>query len=65
VVLFDEPTPARLLEGLRPDIFAKGDDYGGRAIPEQAVLDRWGGQCVTVPYLAGYSTSRLVRGSVR
>ena len=60
VVIFDEDTPSRVLEELRPDVWAKGGDYSGVELPEAAVLDRWGGQVVTVPYLAGRSTTALV-----
>jgi rfaE bifunctional protein nucleotidyltransferase chain/domain/rfaE bifunctional protein kinase chain/domain len=60
VVVFGEDRPVRVLEELRPDIFAKGGDYGSATLPETAVLARWGGQAVIVPYLEGRSTTRLV-----
>ena len=60
VVIFDEDTPAGVLEELRPDVWAKGGDYSGVELPEAAVIARWGGQVVTVPYLAGRSTTALV-----
>lgn len=60
VVVFDEPTPVRALHDLRPDVFVKGDDYGAGDIPESAVLGRWGGAVVVVPYLEGRSTTRLL-----
>jgi D-beta-D-heptose 7-phosphate kinase / D-beta-D-heptose 1-phosphate adenosyltransferase len=59
VVVFDEDTPERLLGELRPDIWVKGGDYDGRELPEEAVLRRWGGMAVTVPYLDGRSTTRI------
>jgi rfaE bifunctional protein nucleotidyltransferase chain/domain len=59
VVIFEEDTPERLLEELRPDIWVKGGDYDGRELPEEAVLRRWGGMAVTVPYLDGRSTTRI------
>jgi D-beta-D-heptose 7-phosphate kinase / D-beta-D-heptose 1-phosphate adenosyltransferase len=64
VELFDEDTPVVALERLRPDLFAKGGDYGAQDIPEQEAMREWGGQVVIVPYLAGRSTSGLV-ASVR
>lgn len=60
VVVFDEDTPERALTRLRPDIWVKGGDYDGRELPEAAALRRWGGLAVTVPYLAGRSTSRIL-----
>lgn len=59
VLIFDEDTPERLLAELRPDIWVKGGDYDGRELPEAAVLRRWGGLAVTVPYLDGRSTTRI------
>jgi D-beta-D-heptose 7-phosphate kinase/D-beta-D-heptose 1-phosphate adenosyltransferase len=61
VAVFDEDTPISVIERLRPDIWVKGGDYAGRALPEEAVLQAWGGQAVIVPYLEGHSTSELVR----
>jgi D-beta-D-heptose 7-phosphate kinase/D-beta-D-heptose 1-phosphate adenosyltransferase len=63
VVVFDEDTPATALRRLRPDIWAKGGDYSGMVLPEVAVLAEWGGEAVTVPYLAGRSTTALVESA--
>jgi D-beta-D-heptose 7-phosphate kinase / D-beta-D-heptose 1-phosphate adenosyltransferase len=63
VVVFDEDTPAEVLERLRPDVWAKGGDYAGAVLPEAAVLRRWGGQAVVLPYLDGHSTTALVERS--
>jgi len=60
VVVFDEDTPIRALQRLRPAIFAKGGDYDASALPETEVMARWGGRTVIVPYMEGRSTSRLV-----
>lgn len=60
VVAFEEDTPAAALERLRPDIWAKGGDYAAHDLPEAAVLDRWGGQTVVLPFLDGRSTTRLI-----
>ncbi len=63
VVVFDEDTPAEVLDRLRPDVWAKGGDYAGAHLPEAAVLRRWGGQAVVLPYLDGHSTTALVERS--
>ncbi|MER6596627.1 adenylyltransferase/cytidyltransferase family protein, partial [Micromonospora purpureochromogenes] len=63
VVVFDEPTPATALARLRPDVWVKGGDYAGDGAPElpEAELVRgWGGRVVTVPYLAGRSTTATI-----
>ncbi|MEW2386660.1 PfkB family carbohydrate kinase [Micromonospora sp. NPDC047707] len=63
VVVFDEPTPHAVLSRLRPDVWVKGGDYAGDGAPElpEAELVRgWGGRIVTVPYLAGRSTTATI-----
>jgi len=61
VVVFDEDTPTQVLSQLRPQVWAKGGDYALTAIPEAAAVAEWGGQAVVLPYLAGRSTSSLIR----
>jgi D-beta-D-heptose 7-phosphate kinase/D-beta-D-heptose 1-phosphate adenosyltransferase len=60
VVVFDEDTPAEALRRLRPHVFAKGGDYGTTRIPEADVVAAWDGQAVTLPYLEGRSTTRIL-----
>jgi rfaE bifunctional protein nucleotidyltransferase chain/domain len=59
VLVFEEDTPSAALQRLRPDVWVKGGDYEGQVLPETDLLGSWGGQAVTVPYLAGRSTTRL------
>jgi D-beta-D-heptose 7-phosphate kinase/D-beta-D-heptose 1-phosphate adenosyltransferase len=60
VVVFDEATPAEVLARLKPDVWVKGSDYSGQAIPEAAVVEAAGGRVVLLPVVDGYSTTRLV-----
>jgi D-beta-D-heptose 7-phosphate kinase / D-beta-D-heptose 1-phosphate adenosyltransferase len=60
VVVFDEDTPAAALERLRPDVWAKGADYADRELPEAAVLSRWSGEVVLLPFVDGKSTTRII-----
>lgn len=60
VVLFGEPTPLALIELVQPDVLVKGDDYAiDGIVGHELVLNR-GGQVLTVPLVAGYSTSRII-----
>lgn len=61
VVVFDDDTPIRALERLRPDIWAKGGDYLPHDLPEAPTVARWGGQVVTLPYVDGHSTTELLK----
>jgi rfaE bifunctional protein nucleotidyltransferase chain/domain/rfaE bifunctional protein kinase chain/domain len=65
VVVFDEQTPREALERLRPDLFVKGGDYAVADLPEAKAMAAWGGTAVTVPYLSGRSTTRLVTEAAR
>ena len=60
VEVFDEDTPERALADLAPDVFAKGADYAPDDLPEAALVRRLGGEVVTLPYIAGRSTTRLI-----
>lgn len=60
VVVFDEPTPAAVLERLRPDVWVKGGDYAPDELTEVPVVRRHGGEVVLLPYLARHSTAALV-----
>jgi bifunctional ADP-heptose synthase (sugar kinase/adenylyltransferase) len=60
VGVFDDPTPERLLDLLRPDVWVKGGDYAIADLPEAAVVQRNGGEVVIVPTIDGYSSSQLI-----
>jgi rfaE bifunctional protein nucleotidyltransferase chain/domain len=61
VLLFDDDTPCRAIERLRPAIYVKGGDYDVARLPEAALVRRWGGLAVALPFEPGYSTTGLVR----
>ncbi|MEU3028648.1 PfkB family carbohydrate kinase [Streptomyces incarnatus] len=61
VAVFDEDTPERLLADLRPHIWTKGGDYARTPLPEQSLVESWGGQVLLLPYLDGRSTTGLAR----
>jgi len=60
VMVFDEPTPCELIERIRPDIYVKGGDYDIDKLAETALVRSWGGRAVAIPFVEGYSTTRLV-----
>ncbi len=60
VAVFDEDVPDAVLRALRPHLFVKGGDYRAAELPEAATLAAWGGRAVTVPFVAGRSTTRMI-----
>lgn len=63
VVVFEEDDPRHALERLRPDVWAKGGDYGDAELPEAEVVRRHGGRLVLLPFLGGRSTTSILARS--
>lgn len=61
VVVFDERTPAALIEALRPEVHVKGGDYRADELPEAPLVRSYGGQIAIVPLLEGRSTTETLR----
>ena len=59
VILFDEETPASLIEIITPDILIKGGDYNINEIAGSSFLLANGGEVKTIPLVEGYSTSSI------
>ncbi len=60
VVMFDEATPLRLIEALRPDVLVKGGDYTENDVVGAAEVRGWGGRLELVPLVEGCSTTALL-----
>jgi len=60
VVIFDEPTPERLIKDLKPDILVKGGDWKPNEIIGSDFVLAHGGQVMSLPFLDGYSSSKIV-----
>lgn len=61
VTVFDAPTPLSLIRALRPDLLAKGGDWKPSQIVGADLVRSYGGKVIAVPYLAGHSTTGLIR----
>ncbi|MBQ1763155.1 MAG: adenylyltransferase/cytidyltransferase family protein [Aquincola sp.] len=61
VTFFDEPTPVELLARVRPDCYVKGGDYDMDKLAETALVRSWGGRSLAIPFVEGYSTTRIVQ----
>ena len=60
VMVFDEPTPVRLIEALKPNILVKGGDWPVDHIVGADIVRRHGGTVLSLPLRPGYSTTALV-----
>jgi rfaE bifunctional protein nucleotidyltransferase chain/domain len=60
VVIYDDPTPQRVIEALVPDVLVKGADWALDAIVGREVVERAGGRVVRVDLVAGRSTTAIL-----
>jgi len=60
VVVFEEDSPAALLEAIRPDVYVKGGDYRPELVPEAPLVRRLGGEVRTLGYVPDRSTSAII-----
>ena len=60
VVIFDEDTPARLLEAMRPDVLVKGGDWAVAQIVGRELVESYGGRVLSLPLREGCGTSALI-----
>ena len=61
VVVFEEETPIEILEKIRPDVLAKGDEYELDQIPGASLVQGYGGRVERLPMVAGYSSTQTLR----
>lgn len=60
VVIFDEETPQRLIETVRPDVLVKGADYKIENVVGADFVQSYGGQVYLAELVPEQSTTRLV-----
>lgn len=61
VVAFEEDTPLLLIQALLPDVLVKGGDYTSENIVGAKEVIEHGGHVIVVPFLEGYSSSKLIQ----
>jgi len=60
VVLFNDDTPYELIKFIKPDVLVKGSDYQAEDIVGYDVVKEKGGEIVTMDFLEGFSTSKII-----
>ncbi|MFC7333998.1 D-glycero-beta-D-manno-heptose-7-phosphate kinase [Rhodocista pekingensis] len=60
VVIFEEDTPLRLIEALRPDVLVKGADYTVETVVGAGLVQSYGGRVLLADLVEGQSTTRMV-----
>ena len=59
-MIFDQATPRETVAALLPDVLVKGGDWSSDRIIGREEVERAGGKVVSIPVLAGHSTSAMV-----
>lgn len=60
VVFFEEPTPAKIIEAIAPDVLVKGGDWPEEKIVGARFVRSRGGQVFSLPLVPELSTTALV-----
>ena len=60
VVIFEEDTPAKLIEALRPDVLIKGGDYTVETIVGAEFVKAQGGRVEIIDLVPGFSTTQTI-----
>ncbi|MDA0241604.1 MAG: D-glycero-beta-D-manno-heptose-7-phosphate kinase [Proteobacteria bacterium] len=65
VVIFEEDTPAAVIEALQPAVFVKGADYRIEDIPEAKIVQAYGGKVLLADLEEGHSTTATIARLVK
>ena len=60
VVIFNEKTPEKILELLKPSIHVKGGDYKKEDLPETKVVEANGGEVQILSFVDKVSTTKII-----
>jgi D-beta-D-heptose 7-phosphate kinase/D-beta-D-heptose 1-phosphate adenosyltransferase len=59
VVIFDEDTPLKLIERVKPTVLVKGGDYTRETVVGHEIVEELGGEVILVDLVAGQSTTAM------
>lgn len=60
IVIFEEDTPIKLIEQIRPNVLVKGGDYTREQVVGHQFVENFGGKVLLIDTLKGHSTSLLM-----
>jgi D-beta-D-heptose 7-phosphate kinase/D-beta-D-heptose 1-phosphate adenosyltransferase len=61
IVFFDEDTPAKIIEALKPHLLVKGSDYSPSQVVGASTVESYGGRVLIVDRVPGFATSSIIR----
>ncbi len=60
VTVFDEETPAELIQEIIPNVLVKGGDYTVETVVGADTVQNSGGKVIIIPFVEGKSTTRII-----
>lgn len=60
IAVFDEDTPERIIETVKPDVLVKGEDWREKGVVGREFVEGRGGKVVLAPLVPGYSTTEAL-----
>ncbi len=60
ITIFDADTPYELIKTVQPDVLVKGGDWAVEHIVGRDIVEQKGGVVLSLPLLAGFSTTALI-----
>ena len=65
ITSFNQDTPLEIIKLLKPDILIKGGDWNKNKIVGKDVVESYEGRVITVPYIKGKSSSKIIKKIVK
>ena len=63
VVVFEEDTPLKLIEQVKPTVLVKGGDYTRETVVGHEIVEALGGEIILIDLVPGHSTTAMVERS--
>lgn len=60
VIIYEEDTPLRLIEEIKPHVLVKGGDWTEDKIVGAKVVREYDGEVYSLPFVDGYSTTSII-----
>jgi D-glycero-beta-D-manno-heptose 1-phosphate adenylyltransferase len=61
IILFDEDTPIKLIEKIKPNCLVKGNEYKAEDIVGYDIVKKNDGEIITIELTKGYSTTNTIK----
>ncbi|WP_028980884.1 D-glycero-beta-D-manno-heptose 1-phosphate adenylyltransferase [Sporocytophaga myxococcoides] len=60
IISFEEDSPSKIIQAIKPDFFVKGGDYKTKIIPEASIVNEFGGEVRVVGFIEDKSTTNII-----